>query len=57
MSEYIEYTEEQKQQHLALCRSCPNYVTVGEYKQCSKCGCTVDYNNQSTIYKCPESKW
>ena len=55
--EYIEYTEEQKQQHLGLCRDCPNYLINGEYKQCTQCGCTAESNNVSTIYICPLGKW
>ena len=55
--EYIEYTEEQKKEHLNLCNSCPNLVINNELKQCSKCQCTVINNNVSTIFICPEGKW
>jgi len=50
---YVEYMDEEKQQHLNLCRSC-EHLNVD---RCNKIDEIAIYDNVSTIFKCPENKW
>lgn len=53
----IQTTEEEKQNRLQLCNSCPQKTIIDANEICDKCACPIDYVISQKYKLCPLEKW